>query len=226
MSKVELINVSAAQKILDQIGAILALELTNQIALVKAKIAEVPPDLKDWELYLESIPKKDVNGTDTAVVYVNRDIEGSASEAPLLNVIFSRTQLDELKTQGTLSGPIKFTVETWQSKKTKGEDRGDQYSKYKALRLIMACVSILSDRAYHRLGFPTPGIGYVICSDVLMAHPQAGATSSENEIYTWFDVTVKAPEVIPDRVGENIAGSDTDLTLNDTEKGFAWTVNF
>lgn len=214
-----IIGASKYEVVTSQIAQILALELANQrVLLADAIDDETDPDkLAEYELSLSCIPTK---------VYEERFLHPGVSELPFVNVMFTKSPLNDLITHSTQGGNVVYVVEIWQNAATKGTDRGDSLSIKKTKRLAGICNKILSDKSYVGLGFPDPCIGYRQVNDIVIGQPDTGGKDANNSTFGKLSVEVKLSENIPEKANLLLEGSDTQINLNNSSNGYYWEVTF
>ena len=215
-----IIGKSMFEVVTTQIAMILALELANQRVLLTAAIlTETDLEKKaEMELSLSCIPTK---------VYEERFHKPGVEELPFVNVMFTRSPLNDLITNSTQGGDVQYTVESWQNaKSSESLGQGDSLSIKKLKRFLGTCNTIIMDHAYINLGFENPAIGYRQCNELVVGQPDTGGDDSNNSTYGKFDITVKMSEAIPDTANLPLVGSDTNININSTGNGYYWEVTY
>lgn len=210
MSKLDyIISESNTEIVRKQISAILADELQNQVALIKAKSN---PETHET-LLLESIPKR---------VYDERFVRQSGNEDSYLNVILVNNPLGELTGYEQQTDVAKFNIEYYTSSKDCELIDGDTKSSMKLQRCLMACRHILMSANYDTLGLPLGIIGSIIARNLQILQPDNGVDSNYT-INGFFTLDVKILEIQNRIEGISLFGNDTTHRLYDTDKGYYYS---
>jgi len=211
-----IIPVSYSELIRTNIAAILAVELAKQKQLVAAQILIETNQTtkKELELYLASIP---------SAVYESRGLPPDVSEMPYLNVRYLQSKLIDLTTQTKQLGKSRFTIESWQSSKTVGLERGDQIASRKLHRILGVCRKILMDNNYYDLLLPNMVTNKEVTTITEYAIEKT-PNNSDNEVFGEIELSVKLQESVPNLTGTIIDGMDSFLeNINSYEVGYVYT---
>jgi hypothetical protein len=180
----------------DRIGAILSDELSNQ-SMLHGNNADINP-----------------------TVFIERTVAFNHSEMPALNVMLARGTYDG-QTVKQSDGTYLFNVDVYHKSKSSSGKKGDSEAVFKLHRLLGLVRAILEHELYKTLGFTPPFIMSRKVLDLTVADPEstdAGSTAMGRVVFQ-----VKVIENNPASVPSLIAGYDTEVKLELTDKGFMYS---
>jgi hypothetical protein len=180
----------------DLIGAILAVEVSNQFALTG---------------------KAELN----AKVYCERTIPFAYNNLPAINVMFSGGTYD-LQTQQKTDGTYKYFIDCYTSAQTEGTLDGDKLALTRLHSLLGICRAILEAPVYKRLGLAAPSIERAFASGIDIAQPENDQDATST-VFGRLTFEVRVPETVELQKAVTLAGFDTAVSINVSSEGYYWT---
>lgn len=159
-----------------------------------------------------------------ATVYLERTVPVNQSEMPIVNVGVQRSDLSSqsvVQTQET----ILFNIDVYHKSKTVGDLDGDSLANLKMQRLLGICRAILENPVYKRLDFD-PAISFIenrVITSIEIGESKRGDALSTSVGRIVFSVRI--PEVTQLLLGEILGGTDTEIRLELTDKGYKYTTD-
>lgn len=194
MAKINtIIGTRKFEQIRDQIGAILADELSNQFVLSS-----------DSDL--------------DADVFIDRTIPINASECPLVNVMLARGSFDshqELQKDGNYT----YHIDVYSRGKSSNTTNGDEVSALSLQKLMGVIDAILSDHQYHALDFAKPSISNRHVESFSISDPTRD-NDANHMMMGRVVLNVRVVETTDPLVGLILDRNDTTVKLHNTEKGY------
>lgn len=192
------ITSQAYERIRDRIGEILADELVVQAAIEYA-------DELDAE------------------VFVERFIPFDKEDMPCVNVLLGTGNYDN-KAAVKVDGTYTYNIDCYMTCKTKTGKNGDSEASFKLQKLMGVCRAILENTQYKTLGFTPPFISHTEVRSISIANPvnNQDATSVVMGRITFI---VRVPEFTTPVLPSLLAGYDTVMKLNLTNKGYFFSAN-
>lgn len=188
----------------DRIGEILANELNNQATLKSD----------------ESL------NSDNLTVWTERFIPFDKEELPAINVALSSGDYSG-ETPVTADGSYLYTIDIFTKAKTKKNgtslELGDKKSSLQCQMITGLCRSILMNSLYLTLGFER---GYIHRRKINSLN--VAQLKEQEGIYPFMirlEMTVKVTETTIEELPTDAAGYDSVFTINETDKGFKFTIN-
>lgn len=185
----------------DRIGRILADEILNQFQI------SYNPDLR-------------------AKVWNERFIPFDKTETPAINVGVLEGSYDG-QTVIQSDGTYKFYIDCYFSSKSDSNTSGDTRAMLKLQRLLGVCRAIIEDSRYKTLGFSTPP-GFVMhrrITSMQIENPRQKEHDAESNVMGRLTLEVKLPEYPSPVTGVNWAMSNTQVSLQDSGKGYVWAID-
>lgn len=180
----------------DRIGAILALELNNQVLLSG-----------DYDL--------------DADVFVESGSTFDKIEIPVINVSLVSVNYDN-KEQGSVRGTYVYAVDAFTSAKSGNTVSGDVRATFKLHRLLGVCRAILENPVYKTLDFTPPSISRTLCSDIQIA--KTTKDDATNTAMGRVNFTVVANETTELLTALQISEYYTKVKLHETDKGYQYEI--
>jgi hypothetical protein len=180
----------------DRIGEILADELHSQWIL--ASLTTVEP-----------------------TVWTERFVPFDKEELPVVNVSLEKgdySNQDVLKSDGT----YRFNIDCYTRAASTDTEAGDVLAVYKLHRLSGLCRAILEHTKYKTLGFVPPFIMNRHIESISLASP-ADAADATSVVMDRMVLVVRVPEYNGVFVPNLIAGYETSVKLDLTDRGYVWT---
>lgn len=198
MSKiVNIIPPQGFEVIRDRIGEIIFEELSNQVAM-------------------------SYNAEIDAEVYVERSNQIDKTECPLLNISLANGIYDNKSNNANVTGTYTFDIDAYTNAKTNDSQSGDERAALKLQRILGVVRAILENPVYRTLGY-TPGfITRTYCSEINIAVPGAGKLDTLNTMMGRISFTVQAVENTELIEPELIAGYETSLKMELTDRGYKY----
>lgn len=192
-----LIAAQSFELVRDKVGAILALELANQVTL----------------------GGDDVLG---AEVWKERIIPFDKTELPAINVTVMEGNYDG-QTVKQADGTYTILIDGEVNAKSTSANDGDKLAMLKCQKLMGCIRAIIQDPQYRTLGYAQ---GFVMSRQITkIAFGNKYQGDALNTVMGRLMLTVKVPETTELLEAVEIGGSDTTVKLEETEKGYKWTVN-
>jgi hypothetical protein len=196
MSKITtLIPTQAFEVIRDRIGEILADEILNQFNVITQN--------------------KELN----AKVWVERFMKFDHAELPAVNVMLAKG-LYSSQTAVQADGTYSYNIDVYQRSESDSEKDGDSRAITLLHRLLGVCRGILEHPEYMTLGFARPFIMSRHFKDIAIADPNP--ENLESIVMGRLTFEVKAPETYNIKGYPLIAGYETSVKLELTDKGFLY----
>lgn len=191
-----LIAPQAFEVVRDQVGAILAEEMHNQ-SVLDGNNPEIDP-----------------------VIWVERFIPFDRSELPAVNVTLAKGQIDGT-TVAQSDGMYTYNIDVYSKAKETAGEKADKTAMLRLQRILGLCRAILMDAQYKTLGFAPPFVMMRQVNSLSIAEPdQRDAASS---VMGRVTLQVKVPEITALLVPQNLAQSNTQVKLEETDKGFYYS---
>jgi len=181
-----------------RIGQILALEIANQFTLHN-----------DAKL--------------NATVFDDIAIPVDISYCPAIVVSYSRTDFDNQDVRNT-DGANTYNIDVFVTAETTQAERGDIKAKRILYRLLGMCRAILENPAYIRLGFSAPSIGNRRVESILI-NQDAQSGDAKTVAHGRIVFNVRVPEDVQLKDATDWAGTDTIMTIEETDIGYKYTLN-
>lgn len=194
-----LIPTQSAEVIRDRIGLILAEELPNQKTLAAGALDAI-----------------------VGTVWKERYVTFDKTACPAVNVSLSQVDFGD-QTTVQQDGLFTFFIDTYGIAKTTSTVAGDTQSMLNMQRLAGLVRGILMDTRYLKLGFTTPFIGNRTVKSFAIAMPNTEDATSVTMGRITF--TVRAPQTVPPKVADEIAGYQTTVKLLGNNIGYFWDSN-
>lgn len=221
MSRIDtIIELSNFEIVRSKIAQVLAIEIANQITLIDSALeGDISPEREAvLDFYKSSLPLS---------VWESRFLPPGQDEMQFLNIVYVKSSFEDLVCHSTQTGIVNYIIEGWSSAKTVGSSnnqRGDYLASAKLERMLAVARAILSDKRYARFDTSVGNINKV--GDIEISQPETDSGKNMNNvIYGKIMVSLKIAETVPEVYGLPWFGSNTELTLNETQKGFEWIIN-
>lgn len=131
------------------------------------------------------------------------------------------------KSEDYVDGTYSFVIDIIQSAKAKGNERGDTRAGYKLQKHIGMVRYILEHSMYRMLEFDAPFILHTELSKFqVLRFDKEELQDSENATQAQAVFTVRCGEVTHPADGDLVAGSDTEVELEETELGYEYSVTY
>jgi len=193
----EIIPPQAHELIRDRIGAILAVEIANQVIIDG-----------DYEM--------------DADVYVERSKPFDKTEVPAVNVSLARGSYDS-QNQGNTRGTYAYNIDVYTAAKNTEDIAGDVRSAFKLQKLIGWCRFILEHPVYTTLSFDPPFISHRSCAELSIKETvPEDATSQCMGRLSLTVVANNAPELL---AAAQINSHYTTVKLSATNKGYLFIID-
>lgn len=188
---------SAFELIRDRIGEILIDEISNQAALT------LDSDL-------------------TVNIFIERSNQLDITDLPAINISISDGQFSNKNYSGSVTGAYAYDIDIYTAKKTNDQISGDVRASFQLQKIIRICRSILDNPIYKTLGFVSPKINRVYCSDFNIAIPGSGSgkLDTQNSMMSRLKFFVESNEQTALIIPTLITGYETQVKINNTEKGY------
>lgn len=186
------------EKVRDAIGAILLLELTNQ---------------------------KTLQGFDEEIkIYRERLTPMQSDDNLYLNVLLDNAQYSN-KTPADSQGLTLYNIDAYGTGITNGSVTGDLDSATRIHKFLGMCRYILDSTHYNRLGLPLGLISGVAVQSINMLDAPIHEGDSDYTRFGRLTVAVRICEnqALWDSV--ELLGNDTQVKLDETDRGFVYTLN-
>lgn len=190
------IPTQAYELIRDRIGAILAVEVAEQVVLGG-----------DYEM--------------EATVWVERSRPFDLTELPAINVSLATGRYDN-KHQGDARGTYRYNIDIYMRSKATNDQLGDVLSAFKVQKLIGICRHILEHTAYKYLLFTPPFIQRTMCEEINISQMDAGDMITRGMGRLSFTVVAGETTTLMDSVTFNAHWTTVKLAL--TEKGYQYKI--
>lgn len=194
------INNQMFELIRDQIAIILTMELDNQYVLTY----------------------------DPAFASIDVFVEGNIAEdnilLPVLNVSFIKGVYGDNKDySGSTKGIYRYNIDAYVNAKDSQTMKGDKRAALLLERILGACRAIIDHPAYKTLAF-APGFIWRVNSKEIDIRDNK-LNDALNTGMGRLMIEVQATEAVNLPGGILLAGSDTNVKLNESEQGYYYTVN-
>ncbi len=156
-------------------------------------------------------------------VFVERITPIGKEEVSFISVLYSRTSYDN-NTAVDMKGKNFYNIDVYTSAKSTLTEDGDSKSQKKLSRLLGMVRAILGSPHYIRLGFSPPFIMRTEVLDIEIADPRDDQNSS-NMVMGRLVFQVDAPETVEQIQPTDAEGYDTEVKLDETEKGFVYIID-
>lgn len=152
-----------------------------------------------------------------ATVWAERVVPFGITEMPACNVMLARGELGghtAIQTDGTYM----YYVDVYSRAKTSAAQQGDSTAILRVHRLLGMVRAILENSRYKTLGFNPPFVMNRHCREMFVADP--GQQDAMSTCMGRIVVVVKVPETTELIQPVLIAGYDTQVKLEETDKGY------
>lgn len=178
----------------NRLGEIITVELANQVTLAPVANADI-----------------------NAKVWSERFVKFDKVATPAVNIMLAQGDYDG-QTVKQYDGTYTFYLDCYASAKTTATAAGDTTAMLAMQKLAGVVGAIIQVSQYITLGFTAPFIWARQVKALAIALPQTEDATSVCQ--GRLTVTVKAPETVPVKVLEELAGNTTKVTLNSGPQGF------
>lgn len=201
MSKITTeITAQGFELIRDRIGFVLADEIAAQVALPVTDPSEV-----DAQVFVERVHPID------------------KGEVPLINVLYSRTNyISNTAIDG--DGRNTYNIDVYARAKSKVGKKADKRAMLRLERLLGMIRAILESPHYVTLDFPRPFIMNTTVTDIQIADPKDNQDSA-NLMMGRLVFVVDAAETVEQIQAVAAAGYDTQVKIEETDKGFLYVID-
>lgn len=155
-----------------------------------------------------------------ATVYVERTDPIDKTELPVVIVSLATGNYDNKDVKST-DGTYTYNVDVFTRAKTSADQEGDQRSMFSLHRLLGVIRYILDNPIYKTLGFANPMISRVAVQSLNIAEP--GKQDAASVMMGRLTVTVRVPETVNLLPASLLAGYETSVKLQLTDKGYVFT---
>jgi len=181
----------------EQLGAIIALELNNQVLL------------------------KGLN--DRLETFYERTSSYDKAEGVMINVMFDGTNFDN-SNQASVHAPSIFHVDVYASSPTIRNQRGDGIAAAKIKQYMGMLRYIIGSTKYNTLALPQGTIGGTYVESIQM-YDVDNAQDAKNVRMARMSVRIRIYECQPLWEAITLVGNDSQVKLDETEKGFKYIFN-
>lgn len=192
-------------------------EITPQgFEIIRDRIGEILADefVAQFAIHSDSDRNPDV--------FVERITPIGKEEFPLVSVLYSRTSYDN-NTAVSMKGKNFYNIDVYTGARSTSSEDGDSRAQKKLGRLLGMVRAILASPHYIRLGFAPPFIERTEVLDIEIADPRDDQNSS-NMVMGRLVFQVDAPETVEQIQPTLAEGYDTQVKLDETEKGFVYII--
>lgn len=156
-------------------------------------------------------------------VFIERIVPIGKEEVSLISVLYSRTSYGN-NTAVDMKGKNFYNIDVYTLAKSTLTEDGDSKSQKKLSRLLGMVRAILASPHYITLGFARPFIMNTEVLDIEIADPRDNQDSA-NMVMGRLVFQVNAPEEV-EQIQPTVAeGYDTEVRLDETEKGFLYVID-
>ena len=185
--------------------------------LIRDKIGEILADEILAQFAIHSDPERD------ATVFVERITPIDKTEMPLINVLYSRSGYDNNSAINS-DGKNTYNIDVYTSAKTKIAKRGGAESMLRLGRILGIIRAILESPFYLTLGFTTPFIMSTEVTSIEIQDPRDNQDAA-NTVMGRLIFVVEAAEITEQIQPVTAEGYDTQVKLDETEKGFVYVTD-
>ena len=185
--------------------------------LIREKIGEILADEILAQFAIHADPERN------ATVFIERIIPIDKTETPVVNILYSRSNYDG-NTPVNSNGKNSYNIDVYARAKTKIAKSGDTQAMSNLTRILGIVRAILESSHYLTLGFVPPFVMHTEVTSIEIQDPkdnQDGANIMMGRLMFVVDA-VEDTEKIQPREAE---GYDTQVKLEETDKGFAFILN-
>lgn len=183
--------------------------------IVRDRIGFILTDELNTQFTTYSNPALDVQ------VFNERTVPFDKTDVGMVNVMYSQGSFDNIH-QGHADHTATYYIDCYQRAKTTDTSRGDVDSMVKLQRLIGVCRAIIENPIYRTFDFEPPFIMHREISQIEIAQP--GSMDSTNTRMGRLTLSVRMPETTKLLEAIPWAGSDTQVKLSLTEKGYQYII--
>lgn len=195
------IGIQSFERVRDQIGAILADELLNQV---------------------DNYGLTEIKWREHSKVWIERFVAFDKTEVPAINVGLAPSNYAN-QSQPVTDGTYRFNIDIYTSAPTEGDKDGDNLAMVRAQRIMGVCRAILEDTRFKTLGFAPPFIENRHIESVGMG--MNGTQDSSNQSFGRLVLVVRVPETNGMPTPALIKGYDTSVRLELSDKGYFYQGN-
>ena len=185
--------------------------------MIREKIGEILADEILAQFAIHADPERN------ATVFIERIIPIDKTETPVVNILYSRSNYDG-NTPVNSNGKNSYNIDVYARAKTKIAKSGDTQAMSNLTRILGIVRAILESSHYLTLGFVPPFVMHTEVTSIEIQDPkdnQDGANIMMGRLMFVVDA-VEDTEKIQPREAE---GYDTQVKLEETDKGFAFILN-
>lgn len=156
-------------------------------------------------------------------IYKDRFLPFDKTELTAINTVFSDGGYDNQDSR-QVDGTYTYNIDVEVAQKSKEDSRGDVASRTKLQKILGTIRAIIMSPHYQRLGLAAPSIANRSFKNIaidLSLTAKDGINSSMGRLI----LEVRAPELAEGISPVVAAGYDTEVKVNETEKGFKYTIN-
>ena len=152
-----------------------------------------------------------------------RIVPTDKSEVPLINILYARSSYEN-NTAIDADGKNLYNIDAYTSAKSTIVEQGDTKSQLKLTRILGMIRAILASPHYTVLGFVPPFIMRTEILDIEIADPR-DIQDSANIMMGRLVFQVDAAENVEQIQPKVADGYDTEVKIEDTEKGFLYIID-
>lgn len=185
----------AFEKIRDRIVEILVVELAHQTAITYNEVLD-------------------------ADVYRERSVPFDKTDLPAVNVAVAKGDFNNASLLQK-DGNYVYHIDCFTRAKTDDDEGGDAKAMLKLHSLMGVCDAIISDHQYKTLGFAPPFLSGRRIEEMQIAEPKRNE-DAESIMMGRLTLIVRVPETVNKLPGTLIVGYETQVKIDDTEKGYIY----
>jgi len=190
--------------------------------LIRNRIAEILID----EFNKQFLMTYDVDlDLDEKSIVVERSNQLDNTELSFINICLSGGGFDNKNYSGSVNGTYSYDIDIYTKSKTSALQSGDVTSSFRLQKLLRVCRYILEHPIYKTLGFSSPKINRVYCSQFNIAVPGPGVSDALSTMMSRLVFTVVSNESVELITPALISGYDTKIKINNTDEGYFYSGN-
>ncbi len=182
--------------------------------LIRERIAEILIDELGNQVILSYAPYLDA---DVFIESVNPE---DKEHLPVVNISLAHLEWSN-QNQGSKDGTYTYHIDCYTNSATTDDNTGDYLANAQLQRILGVIRAILENQLYCTLGFQRPFIQRVYCSEMNFANK--AKNDALNSMMGRLSFIVVATETTPGIIPSLIAGYDTEVKIDDTNKGYYYS---
>lgn len=185
--------------------------------LIRDQIGVILKDEFEAQFVIHNDPDRNPTVSSERIVPVDK------ADVPLVNILYARSSYDN-NTAVNADGKNFYSIDVYTSAKSTVAKRGDTTAQIRLGRLLGMVRAILASPHYGTLGFANPFIMRNEILDIEIADPRDNQDSA-NMVMGRLVFQVDAPENVEQIQPKVAEGYDTQVKIEETDKGFVYVLD-